>query len=67
MSFLQIALKKTSATDFIKPLTSYIKNTFSGEVLNENKDALAELNQLRTNAVVRALDKHETSLDTIQR
>ena len=66
-SFLIIPLKKTQAVDFIKPLSNYIKNTFSGEVLNEVKDSLAELNQLRSNAVVRSLDKHETSLEVIQR
>ena len=66
-SFLIIPLKKTQPVDFIKPLSNYIKNTFSGEVLNEVKDSLAELNQLRSNAVVRSLDKHETSLEVIQR
>ena len=66
-SFLIIPLKKTQSVDFIKPLSNYIKNTFSGEVLNEVKDSLAELNQLRSNAVVRSLDKHETSLEVLQR
>lgn len=66
-SFLQVPLKKTQSVDFVKPLSSYIKNTFSAEVLNENKDSLAELNQLRGNAVVKSLDKHETSLETLQR
>lgn len=66
-SFIIISLKKTQTVDFIKPLSNYIKNTFSGEVLNEVKDSLAELNQLRSNAVVRSLDKHETSLEVIQR
>lgn len=66
-SFLQIPLKKTQSVDFVKPLSSYIKNTFSNEILNENKDSLAELNQLRSNAVVKSLDKHETSLETLER
>lgn len=66
-SFIQTPVKKTQAVDFVKPLSNYIKNTFSGEVLNENKDTLVELNQLRGNAVVRSLDKHESSLDVIQR
>ena len=66
-TFLQVPLKKTTQIDFVKPLSKYITNTFSGEVLNENKDSLAELNQLRGNAVVKSLDKHESSLEVIQR
>jgi len=66
-SFLQVPLKKTQSVDYVKPLSNYIKNTFSNEIFNENKDSLAELNQLRGNAVVKSLDKHETSLETLQR
>jgi len=66
-SFLQVPLKKTQNVDFVKPLSNYITNTFSNQVLNENKDCIAELNQLRSNALIKSLDKHETSLDTLQR
>ena len=66
-SFIIIPLKKTQPIDFIKPLSNYIRNSFSADVLNENKDSLAELNQLRGNAVVKSLDKHETSLEVLQR
>ena len=66
-SYLQVPLKKTQAVDFVKPLSNHIKNTFSADILNENKDMLAELNQLRGNAVVKTSDKHETSLEVLQR
>ena len=66
-SLLQVPLKKSQNADLIKPLTNYIKTTFSEEKLNDTKDALAELNQLRANAVVKSLDKHETSLEVLQR
>eukprot|EP00112_Aurelia_sp_Birch-Aquarium-sp1_P025588 Seg858.7 transcript_id=Seg858.7/GoldUCD/mRNA.D3Y31 product="Programmed cell death 6-interacting protein" protein_id=Seg858.7/GoldUCD/D3Y31 len=66
-SLLQVPLKKSQNVDLIKPLTKYIKTTFSEEKLNDTKDALAELNQLRANAVVKSLDKHETSLEVLQR
>lgn len=66
-NFLQVPLKKSTQVDFVKPLSKYIDNTFSGEVLNENKDSLAELNQLRGNAVVKSLDRHESSLEVVQR
>lgn len=66
-SFISIPVKKTTAVDFIGPLSKHIKNTFSEDVLNENKETLSELNQLRGNAVVRMVDKHETSLEVLQR
>ena len=66
-AFLQIPVKKTTAVDFVSPLSKHIKNTFSEDVLNENKETLSELNQLRGNSVVRMVDKHETSLEVLQR
>lgn len=66
-SLLSIPLKKSQNVELVKPLSNYIKNTFSDEKLHDTKDALAELNQLRTNAVLKSLDKHETSLDVLQR
>ena len=66
-TFLQVPIKKSQQVDFVKPLSKYISNTFSNDVLNENKDSLAELNQLRGNAVIKSLDKHESSLEVIQR
>ena len=65
--FLQVPLKKSQSVELIKPLSNHIKNTFSKETLDDNKDALAEFSQLRANAVVRVLDKHETSLEVLQR
>ena len=67
LTFLQIPVKKTTSVDFVAPLSKHIRNTFSEEVLNENKETLSELNQLRNNAVVRMVDKHETSLEGLQR
>ena len=66
-SLLQIPLKKSQNVELIKPFSNYIKNTFSEEKLRDTKDALAELSQLRANAVVKSLDKHETSLEVLQR
>ncbi len=66
-SLLKIPMKKSQNVDLVKPLSTYIKNTFSDEKLSETKDALEELNQLRSNAVVKSLDKHETSLEVLQR
>ncbi|XP_065667183.1 programmed cell death 6-interacting protein [Hydra vulgaris] len=66
-SFLTCPLKKTQAVDIIKPISNYITNTFSGSVLNENKNVIAEFSQLRGNAVVHSLDKHEISIETLQR
>ena len=66
-SMINIPLKKSQFVELVKPLSKYIKNTFSDEKLHDVKEALAELNQLRSNAALKSLDKHETSLEVLQR
>lgn len=64
---ISVPLKKSQNVELIKPLSNYIKNTFSDEKLHDVKEALAELSQLRINATQKSLDKHETSLEVLQR
>lgn len=66
-SMISVPLKKSQFVELVKPLSKYIKNTFSDEKLHDVKEALAELNQLRSNAALKSLDKHETSLEVLQR
>lgn len=60
-------MKRSDAVDFKKPLEKFIKNTFSDEILNENADAIADLNKLRTTAVMQSTEKHESSLQPLLR
>ncbi|KXJ20769.1 Programmed cell death 6-interacting protein [Exaiptasia diaphana] len=59
--------KRSDAVDYKKPLEKFIKNTFSEEILNENADAIADLNKLRTTAVMQNTEKHESSLQPLLR
>ena len=65
--WIVIPSKRTEAVDFKKPLEKFIKNTFSEEVLNENSDAIAELNKLRNTAVMQVPDKHESASQPLLR
>ncbi|XP_035736483.1 programmed cell death 6-interacting protein-like [Vespa mandarinia] len=61
-----IPLKKPSDVDIIKPLTNVIKSTYSGG--NNQKDyteAIHDLSVLRNNALWRAFEKYESSLEVI--
>ncbi|KAK2582526.1 hypothetical protein KPH14_004820 [Odynerus spinipes] len=63
---IAIPLKKPSDVDIIKPLTNVIKSTYSGS--NNQKDyteAIQELSVLRNNALWRAFEKYESSLEVI--
>ncbi|XP_044140527.1 programmed cell death 6-interacting protein [Bufo gargarizans] len=67
-AFISVPLKKTSEVDLVKPLSKFIQSTYpSGEEQAEYCRAVDELNKLRRSAVGRPLDKHESSLETVQR
>ena len=68
-NWLYVPLKRSSssAVDFRKPLEKYIKATFSTEIFDELKDGINDLNKLRSDAVNRAPEKHQSSLDTLLR
>lgn len=63
---IAIPLKKPCGVDIVKPLTNVIKSTYSGS--NNQKDyteAIEELSVLRKNALWRAFEKYESSLEVI--
>lgn len=67
--WLSVPLKRSSSgeVDFRKPLEKFIKSTFSDEIVNEHKEAISELNKLRSVAINRTPEKHQSSLDTLLR
>lgn len=68
-NWLCVPLKRSSSSevDFRKPLEKFIKATFPADVFDELKDSISDLNKLRSNAVNRAPEKHQSSLDILLR
>lgn len=65
---IAVPLKKPSDVDVIKPLTNVIKSTYnSGTNLRDYSDAIIEFSKLRNNALWRAFEKYESSLEVIYR
>ena len=48
-SFLSIESKKTDKVDFMKPITNYIKSSYSKEIAEFHKPSILELNNFREN------------------
>ncbi|XP_053980458.1 programmed cell death 6-interacting protein [Hylaeus volcanicus] len=63
---ISIPLKKPSDVDVIKPLTNVIKSTYSGAGnQNDYTEAITDFSKLRNNALWRAFEKYESSLEVI--
>ncbi|XP_041811804.1 programmed cell death 6-interacting protein isoform X2 [Chelmon rostratus] len=67
-TFISAPLKKSSDVDLVKPLSKFVTATYpAGEEQGEYIRAVEELNKLRRNALMRTLDKHESSLEILLR
>lgn len=67
-TFISVPLKKSSAVDLVKPLSKFVTATYqTSEEQAEYIRAVEELNKLRTNALLRTLDKHESALEILLR
>ena len=66
--FISIPLKKPSDVDVVKPLENIIKSSCS-TMLNQKDhlDCITEFSKLRKNALWRAFEKYESSLEVIYR
>ncbi|KMQ85728.1 programmed cell death 6-interacting protein [Lasius niger] len=63
---IAIPLKKPSDVDIIKPLTNVIKSTYNSPSNQKDyTDAITEFSKLRNNALWRAFEKYESSLQVI--
>ncbi|KAF3428254.1 hypothetical protein E2986_02109 [Frieseomelitta varia] len=63
---IAIPLKKPSDVDVIKPLTNVIKSTYSNASNQKDyTEAIADFSKLRNNALWRAFEKYESSLEVI--
>ncbi|XP_012281249.1 programmed cell death 6-interacting protein isoform X2 [Orussus abietinus] len=63
---IAIPLKKPSDVDVVKPLTNVIKSTYNSAGSEKNySEAINEFSKLRNNALWRAFEKYESSLEVI--
>ncbi|XP_076672846.1 programmed cell death 6-interacting protein-like protein AliX [Andrena cerasifolii] len=63
---IALPLKKPSDVDVIKPLTNVIKSTYnSADNPKDYTEAIADFSKLRNNALWRAFEKYESSLEVI--
>ncbi|XP_012936236.1 programmed cell death 6-interacting protein [Aplysia californica] len=66
-SFIAVPLKKTYEVDFVKPLRTFIQNTFTQADPDDYNQALSEFNKLRTTMITKSVDKHESALEVLYR
>lgn len=65
---IAIPLKKPSDVDVIKPLTNVIKSTYNSATNQKDyTEAINDFSKLRNNALWRAFEKYESSLEVIYR
>ncbi|XP_076628899.1 programmed cell death 6-interacting protein-like protein AliX [Colletes latitarsis] len=63
---ISVPLKKPSDVDVIKPLTNVIKSTYNGASNQKDyTEAITDFSKLRNNALWRAFEKYESSLEVI--
>jgi len=65
--FLAVPLKRTWEVDLVKPLKTFISDTYSGSDTEDFDQALNEFNKLRNSTISKSVDKHESSLEVLYR
>ena len=66
-TFLAVPLKQTQEVELIKPLRSFIQNTFTQAEPDEYNQALNEFSKLRNLMIAKSVDKHESALEILYR
>jgi len=66
-TYLAVPLKKTWDVDLVKPLQTFIANTFSEANPEDYKHGLAEFQKLRSSMIIKSADKHESALEVLYR
>ena len=66
-TYLAVPLKKTWDVDFVKPLQTFIANTFSDASPEEYRHGLLEFQKLRSSMIIKSADKHESALEVLYR
>lgn len=66
-TFLAVPLKQTQEVDLIKPMRSFIQNTFSQADPDDYNKALNEFSKLRNLMIAKSVDKHDSALEILYR
>ena len=66
-TFLAVPLKQTQEVELIKPLRSFIQNTFGNADPEDYNNALNEFSKLRNLMLAKSVDKHESALEVLYR
>jgi len=66
-SFLAVPLKRTWEVDLIKPLKTFITETYTGSDSDDFDQVLIEFNKLRNSTISKSMDKHESALEVLYR
>jgi len=67
LEYMSVPLKRTWEVDLIKPLKTFIANTYSSCNPDDYSQALADFNKLRNNTISKSVDKHESALEVLYR
>ena len=65
--YICVPLKRTVEVDFVKPLRSFIADTYTTCNPDDYNQALTEFNKLRNNTIAKSVDKHESALEVLYR
>ncbi|KAK0059367.1 programmed cell death 6-interacting protein [Biomphalaria pfeifferi] len=66
-ALISVPLKKTYEVDLVKPLRTFIQNTFTQANSDDYNQALSEFNKLRNTMITKSVDKHESALEVLYR
>lgn len=65
---LSVPLKKPSEVDLVKPLKNLIQSRYStADKPEDYSESVNELSKLRNNAIWKAFEKYESSLEVVYR
>ncbi|XP_074652220.1 programmed cell death 6-interacting protein-like isoform X2 [Tubulanus polymorphus] len=65
--YLSVPAKSTIEVDFAKPLQKFITTTFANVAAENYEQSLVEFNKLRSQVINKLADKHESTLDVLNR
>ena len=65
--YIAVPVKKTWEVDLVKPLKTFVANTFAEAKPEDYQSALTEFNKLRNQMIAKCGDKHESALEVLYR
>jgi len=65
--YVAVPLKRTWEVDLVKPLKTFIENTYSTISPEDYSQALTDFNKLRNTTISKSVDKHESALEVLYR